>query len=526
MSTLHAQALLPGPPHAAAFPLRVAALDVGSNAIRFRAAEFASATESTVLAEERFPIRLGHDVFLTGRLAPQAVDAAVEAIGRLRARMEELSVSHYRAVATSATRESRNGGEFVERLRAETGIELEVVTGSEEARLVYVAVKHSVPFGNRKWILVDLGGGSVEVSLVDGNGILWSESHTMGSVRLLEELSVSGDEPGRFQRLLREYAATLRIPAIAQQWNPAGVVATGGNIEALAKLTGAAPRADGPPVLPLAELRRAITLLSRLSYRQRVEQLGLREDRADVILPAALVYQRVAELCGAEEIVVPGVGVKDGILLDLVDDLATHEEHESRKDRQAVAGAVALGRRYHFDEAHALHVMRLAGSLFDQLQGLHGLKPADRRVLLAAAVLHDVGIYVGYKKHHKHSLYLISQSEIPEFTPREIGLIANVARYHRKGVPAPHHEAFTALPRDDQDRVVRLASLLRVADALDREHVQGVRSVRAAVGKQRVTLEMEGEGDLLLERWALRRKGGLFADTFGLEVETAGDREG
>lgn len=524
MSQLHAATSAESSAEAPAFPLRVAAVDVGSNAIRFLAAEFTTAGDYAVIAEERVPVRLGHDVFLTGRLAPQAVDAAVEAGVRFRRRMDELGIVHYRAVATSATREARNGDEFVARLRDEARIELEVITGSEEARLVYVAVKHRVPLGRRKWVTVDLGGGSVEVSLVDASGILWSESHTMGSVRLLEELQGSGDEPGRFQRLLREYAATLRIPDLARRWSPAGVIATGGNIDSLAKLSGAPPKGDRLAVLRLDELRGAIAMLSRLSYRQRVEQLGLRADRADVILPAAMVYERVTELCGAEEIIVPGVGVKEGVLLDLVDDLTTHQEHETRKDRQAVAGATELGRRYLFHEAHALHVMRLAASLFDQLAALHAMGPAERRILLAAAVLHDVGAFIGNKKHHKHSLYIISQSEIPEFTPREIELVANVARYHRKGVPADHHEHFTRLDEDDRARVVKLASLLRIADALDREHQQGVTAVRATVGRSRLTLEVEGRGDLLLERWSLRRKAGLFTDTFGLAVELADER--
>ncbi|HEX2079864.1 MAG TPA: Ppx/GppA phosphatase family protein [Longimicrobium sp.] len=513
-------------PAAPAFPLRVGGIDVGSNAIRFLAAEFTAPAEYTVLAEAREPVRLGHDVFLSGRLARGPMEAAVEAISGFRATMEELGITHYRAVATSATRESRNGDEFVARVRRETGIELEVITGTEEARLVYEAVKAQVPFGRKKWLLVDLGGGSVEVSLVDQSAILWSESHTMGSVRLLEELAVSGEEPGRFQRLLEEYAATLRIPVVARQWNPAGLIATGGNIEALARLVGSEPGRGRVAAIPLAELRAAIQKLSRLSFRQRVEQLGLREDRADVILPAAMVYERVAALAGVEQVLVPAVGLKDGVLVDLVDDLTTHEAHEVRKEKQAIAGAVALGKRYLFDEAHATHVARLAGSLFDQLQKLHRLDAADRRILLAAAVLHDIGIFIGHKKHHKHSLYVISQSEIPEFTPREINVIANVARYHRKGVPAVHHEAYTGLDTDDRERVVKLASLLRIADALDREHLQAVRGVKATVGKNRLALELDGSGDLLLERWALRRKAGLFADTFGLEVEVAGDREG
>jgi exopolyphosphatase/guanosine-5'-triphosphate,3'-diphosphate pyrophosphatase len=506
----------------AAFPLRVGAIDVGSNAIRLRAAEFADPARSTRLAEERVAVRLGHDVFMTGRLAVKAMDAAVEAIAGFRRRMHALGVEHYRAVATSAVRESRNGGLFVQRLREEAGVEMEVITGAEEARLVYVALRSRVELGSRKWISVDLGGGSVEVSLVDAEGILWSESHTMGSVRLLEELSAAGDEPGRFQRLLREYAATLSIPTLARQWNPAGVIATGGNIEALAKLAGTPAGEGRAGEIRMDQLQGAIQTLTRLSFRERVEQLGLRADRADVIVPAALVYERVAMLSGADRIVVPGVGVKDGILLDLVDDLATHQEHEDRKDRRALAGAVSLGRRYLFDEAHGTHVARLAASLFDQLAPLHRLGAAERRVLLAAAVLHDVGIFIGHKKHHKHSLYVISQSEMPEFTPRETELIANLARYHRKGVPAAHHEAFTRLSADDRDRVVKLASLLRIADALDREHLQAVTAVRATAARSRLTLALEGTGDLLLERWALRAKAGLFTEAFGLEVEVAG----
>jgi len=505
------------------FPLRVGSIDVGSNAIRFLAAEFTSPTEYRALAESRAPVRLGHEVFLSGRLARETMEAAVEAIAGFRGLMQELGIEHYRAVATSATRESRNGEEFVARVRRETGIDLEVVTGTEEARLVYEAVRAQVPFGKRKWLLVDLGGGSVEVSLVDASAILWSESHTMGSVRLLEELAGSGEEPGRFQRLLEEYASTLRIPVIARQWNPAGLVATGGNIEALARLIGAEPGRGRVAAVPLAALRAAIEKLSSLSYRQRVEQLGLREDRADVILPAAMVYERVATLAGVDEIRVPAVGLKDGVLVDLVDDLTTHEAHEVRKGKHAMAGALALGRRYQFDEVHAEHVARLAGSLFDQLEKVHRLEPADRRMLLAAATLHDIGIFIGHKKHHKHSLYIISQSEVPEFTQREIDIVANVARYHRKGVPALHHESFTRLASEDRERVVKLASLLRIADALDREHLQAVRAVKATAGKGKLVLELDSEGDLLLERWSLRRKGGLFADTFGLDIEIAGD---
>jgi exopolyphosphatase / guanosine-5'-triphosphate,3'-diphosphate pyrophosphatase len=504
-----------------AWPLRAAAVDVGSNAIRLVVAEFDDAAPPRVLAEVREAVRLGHEVFLSGRLAETAMDAAVAAIAGFRRRMETLGVDAYRAVATSATREARNGEALVRRVRDEAGIDLEVITGAEEARLVSLAVRAAVPLGTARWLLVDLGGGSVEVSLVDASGTRWSESHTMGSVRLLEELSASDEDPGRFERLLSEYAGALRIGAVAEQWRPVGMIATGGNIEALARLAGRAPAPGRPATLELATLGRLVETLSRLSFRQRVEELGLREDRADVILPAGLVYERIAALAGIREILVPGVGLKEGLLADLLDDLATHRAHEDRREAQAYEGALALGRRYLFDEAHATHVADLAASLFDQLGALHALEAPDRGLLRVAAALHDIGIFVGHRKHHKHALYLISQSELPGLSPREIEIVANVARYHRKGVPAPHHEALQRLPEEDRGRVARLASLLRVADALDREHRQRVHAVRASVVDGRLSLALAGEGEFLLERWALRRKAGLLEETLGVGVEVA-----
>ncbi len=280
------------------FPLRTAAIDVGSNALRFMAAEFGAPISYRVLDEIRTPVRLGHDVFLTGSLTAAAMDAAVGALRTYRGRMDALEVSRYRAVATSAVRDSQNGDEFVRRVRAEAGLDLEVITGAEEARLVHQAVRHRVPMGDGSWLLADLGGGSLEVSLVDDREIHWSVSHGMGSVRLLEELSMTGDEPDRFRRRLQEYTATLRIPTAGGNERAAGLIATGGNIEALARI-GQDEIADGRvTILPLGRLRELIDLLAPLSYEQRITQLGLREDRADVILPAAFVYERLCVLTG------------------------------------------------------------------------------------------------------------------------------------------------------------------------------------------------------------------------------------
>jgi exopolyphosphatase/guanosine-5'-triphosphate,3'-diphosphate pyrophosphatase len=502
----------------AGFPLRVGCVDMGSNAIRFFAAEFSSEMSFTRLAADRSPVRLGHGVYLSGRLDGVAMDGAVAALTGYRKQMDALGVTHSRAVATSAVRESSNCDEFVDRVRREAGIELDVISGSEEARLVHLAVARRIPLGSRRWLLVDLGGGSVEVSLVDADGTFWSESHTMGSVRLLEELTEAGGDPGRFRRLLEEYISVLQVPSAAQYQRIAGYIATGGNIETLAKL-GGFPDEDGVTTLPLETLRAVIEQLARMSFRQRVDELGLREDRADVVLPAALVYERLAELSGATEIVVPHTGIKEGVLYDLVNGLAHHRDHEDRQARDVLIGALTIGRKYMFDEPHARHVAALSSSIFDQTRPLHGLGTGDRKILMAAALLHDVGQFVSYKGHHRHTLYLLSHSELPAFTQHEMQLVANVARYHRKGDPASHHPAYTQLSEAEQGRVLRLSAILRLADSLDREHVQRVRRVEARLSDSEVTLWLEGSGGLLLEGWSLKKKSQLFTKVFDRKVK-------
>lgn len=507
----------PEPPSTpATFPLRVAAIDVGSNAMRFVAAEFEDPSDYVELEYERVAVRLGHGAFLTGELTASAMDRAVEAFERFAARIEELGMEHVRAVATSAVRESRNGPAFVERVRKESGISLGLISGGEEARLVWNAVRKRIDLGTAKWMLVDLGGGSVEVSLVDDAGIMWSESHTMGSVRLLEELTDADDAPAHFSRLLAEYAATLRIPAAARHWTPVEMIATGGNIESLARLVGREGAFGEVLEISRDELRWAIDELSRLSYAERISKLGLREDRADVILPAAIVYDRVAALAGSERILVPNTGVKEGVLFDLVDEV-TSGAGLGRQERIVQEGALTLGRRYLFDEAHARHVMELSVALFDQLTDVHGLDPSDRRILIVGALLHDVGQHISYRKHHKHSQYLILNSEITGVSPSEMPLVALVARYHRRAEPSDDHYLYGDLGDADRRRVAGLASILRVADSLDREHLQRVTGVRAEVVGNKLELDLDGTGSLLLERWALDKKGRMFRNVFGLE---------
>ena len=500
------------------FPLRVAAVDMGSNAIRFVAAEFSSPTEYEVLESQRVPVRLGHSAFLTQYLDADLMDRAVEAMKGFRDQMKAFGIDQHRAVATSAVRESRNGGELTARIWNETRIRVEPITGVEEGRLVWRAIRSRLPLNERQWFLADLGGGSVEVSLAREHRLVWTESLALGTVRLLEELGYDPEAPtAPLRRLLEEYAAALRGPVQAAGEVEA-MIATGGNAEAIADLVGAEPDASGVRRFGLEELRAVVERLAGLSYRERMERLNLREDRADVILPAAIVYERLAVLAGCEMILVPGVGLKEGLLLDLVDDLDAHETYEERHAREVEEGALDVGRRYGFEEPHARHVTRHALHLFDELRTLHGLGAEERRILLAAGLLHDIGQFVTYHKHHKHSRYLILNSELRGLTPREIERVALVARYHRRAEPKDSHEGFGDLTAGERARVTKLAALLRVADALDREHRQQVEGIDVRRENGRTTLRLIGSGDILLEQWAVRRKGRLFEQVFGQKL--------
>lgn len=520
-----ALALVPPLPRAvpSRFPLRVAAIDIGSNGMRCVAAEFQDADHFKVILQDRAPVRLGHTVFQAGGIDREGMEAALTALKAFRRQLDALKVQHVRAVATSAVREAANQAEFLMRARREAKVKVEVIHGAEEARLVHAAVAHRIPLGKEPWMLMDLGGGSVEVSMADGRGIRWSETHPMGAVRLLEEFESCKGDAKRFQALIAETAGTLRIVG-AKGRPPVGLAATGGNIEEIARLAGLSDGEGKADILEVKALRDTIQKIAKLDVRERIERLGLRPDRADVIVPAGLVYEQVARLAGLEAIHVPYVGLKEGVLHDLVDGLAVHTDPKTRKETQVLDASVALGHRYQFDEEHGVHVSRLALSLFDQLQPRHRLKPIDRSILQAAAVLHDIGRFVGDAKHHKHSQYLVSQADLPGLSEHEVGLVAQVARYHRKREPTAKHAPFASLTPADQRRVIVLSAILRVADSLDREHRQAIQAVKVHRKGGTTLLRVKGDGAFTLEQWALEAKGGLFCRTFDttLELEASG----
>lgn len=517
---------------------RLAAIDIGSNALRLRIVEVdppamgPDGPRFTAFRDvfvDRAPVRLGHDVFTNGLIAPAVIGAACEALRRFRVAMDGAKVDRYRAVATSAAREATNGDVFVERAEREAGVHVTVIEGVEEARLVQLAVSERVDLRGRTAVLIDVGGGSTELTLlrrergVEHPTAAFSRSLPVGTVRLVETfLEGRGAIDGQHRSLLDEYVDRVLDEAVPELLELTGgsvdlLLGTGGNIESLADLCPVQGAFQEGRAIEVAAMDKLLGDLCAKSVDERASKWGLRLDRADTIVPAAVILSRLARVFARGAIGAPGVGLKEGVLVDLA------RRHFMPEDSPSEAAALndaclRLGRRYDFDEAHGTLVARLAVKLFDDLAVRHRLGPRDRTLLHAAALLHDVGDFVRYEGHHKHSYYLIANTDIMGMTPAERAIVANVARYHRKSPPELNHDNFRALPPKDRGKVKAMAAILRIADALDREHRGKVADVTARVEGEALALEVSGQTGRELEEWTVRAKAGLFKEAFGLDI--------
>jgi exopolyphosphatase/guanosine-5'-triphosphate,3'-diphosphate pyrophosphatase len=525
---------------------RFAAIDVGSNALRLRVIEASAPTRAIgdkvqlpllpsdkeagggwrEVVSLRAPVRLGSEVFLTGRLAPASIGQACEALREFRGVMDNAKVDAYRATATSAVRESRNGATLVERARREAGIDLEVIEGVEEARLIQLAVTRRLPLHGRKALLVDVGGGSTELTVLDDSVTSFSMSLPLGTVRLLETFLKNAKTIDKnrdklvgevIDRAIGEAMPTLRGTSFA------AMIGTGGNIETLCELcTMKGGYAGYPRAIDVTAMRSLYKKLCGMNAGERKDAYNLRPDRADTIVPASAIFLRLANAFGQPAIVAPGVGLTAGILEELVDKFF-HVWDTAGEAESVLKACARVGQKYHFDEGHARTVARFATQLFDDLKAVHAFGDRERLLLRAAAMLHDIGDYVHYNGHHKHSYYLIQHADIMGLLPEERAVVANIARYHRKSPPDPSHPNFRELDKESRGKVRGLAAILRLADALDREHRGKIESVRAAVdrGGSKVTLFLHGQAERELEEWSVKAKSGLLRDVYDLDVEIA-----
>ncbi len=471
-------------------------------------------------------------MFADGFIHEETIQAAVDAFNRFRSIADAFGVTHLRAIATSAMREAANGDILVNRIGSSSNIRIEVISGDDEARLIALAIADVVELQNKRAVLVDIGGGSVEVTVTKGRNIVYTNSYNMGTVRLLNKLKtkgnlqpISNETNSAFNLHIHEYAETNRRrieQAIGRE--PVDLcIGTGGNVEEMGKLRQRLFKGSSDKVITVDELQKLIERLEQMSYSDRIGKLKLRPDRADVILPATIMMHMIAKQTGVKEVTIPHVGLKDGVLLDLAEELS-QVPHPPRRE-QVWESAMRLGTKYQFDGEHASLVCRLAASLFRQTKELHKLDEEVLLLLEVASLLHDIGHFINTIDHHKHGHYLLTANRLIGLTTSQQKIVANLVRYHRKAFPSVDDENFRELSQEDRLLVTKLSALMRLADGMDVTHTGRVKGVTIEKAKKGWILHLQGNGDLMFEEWALMKRRSLFKEVFGISLEIRAQKE-
>jgi exopolyphosphatase / guanosine-5'-triphosphate,3'-diphosphate pyrophosphatase len=481
----------------------VAAIDVGTNAVRLEIAQsLASGTRKT-LYQERDAIRPGEGVFRTGRISPKVTERLVATMRRYAALCRRYH-ARTRAVATSALRDAKNRADVVSAVHAAAGLKLEVISGPEEARLICAGVLEGRA-SHQPALCIDIGGGSTEV--ISGLGErprnLWSLA--LGTVRVTELFELHGRTAPRQLKLVRAYAAETLAQSLPSEV-PGHVEVALGSSGAIKALVAFASR--GRKQASLRELTRAVDALAAMSSAERGKHID--PSRADVIVGGGAVLEAVMRHLQLDAVRSVDAGLRQGVLIDLI-----RRQQGRGSPASLSAGALRLGRRLRFDESHAQQVRRIALVLFDELRKLHGLPESQRPLLEAAALLHDIGKSVSDSQHHKHSYYLLSHSSIPGLADREREIVARVARYHDRSPPSKEHPGMRGLSPLECRAVRKLATLLRVADSLDCSHHQTVVGLSAKTARGAVTLELSTRSAADLELWDSAHEALLFKRVFG-----------
>lgn len=504
----------------------VSVIDIGSTAIRVVVAEITSDSGWRTLDRAVRPISLGRDVFLDGFLSN---DSMREAIGILKSFSEllrgwRIGAEDVHVIATAAIREAKNRDTFLDRVQIQTGFRVDVVEGIEESHLTYIAVQHAIndlrpQFARSSAMILEVGGGTTEVMLLQRGKMVAAHSLRIGTQRL-EQLARY--EPGTTNqspveeylresiRLNREMLNTeLRLDRVRY------FVAVGGDARIAASRVGH-KEGEHFSVIERAEFNHFLRELQSRSLEECVRELRLTYTEAEGLVPALLTYRLFMESTQADQLIVPDVSIREGVLVNLA--VGSSQPMRTEFAAQVVNSTIGLGRKFHFDEAHGLHVAHLATILFDQFGDVHGMSGRARMLLEVAAIVHDIGNFIRNSGHHKHGQYIVENSEIFGLSRSDIRIVSNVVRYHRGAMPASSHTAYMSMRREQRIMALKLAALLRVADALDRGHVQRIKGFTVERADEEIVLQCEYSGDISIEQAGLRQKGRMFEDVFGYGV--------
>jgi exopolyphosphatase/guanosine-5'-triphosphate,3'-diphosphate pyrophosphatase len=503
--------------------MRMAAIDIGTNSVHMIVTEQRPDGSYRVLDSHKEMVKLGRGEFRARKITADAMTRALSTLVNFKRIAEGHGATRIKAVATSAVREASNGGDFIEAVARESGIRVRVITGEEEGRLIYRAVRHYVDLGDRRVVAVDIGGGSVELVLGVGRRALVVDSVKLGHIRLAE--AFEGDPPSA-ESVTRVRAICRRaLKPVLEQYTrkPADLfVGTSGTIEAFARmdLENDKNKNGGEPhlhVLTRDGIEKMTRKLLKADAAERRKLPGLDSGRVETIPAGGIALQEILEGLDAEELTVCTAALREGIILDFLDRGRDRIQRADALPDVRLRSVNELLDRTDANIAHASHVSRLALQILEDVAQSARIEPEARQILHVAALLHDIGLHVEHRRHHKHSYYLIQHGGLRGFTGREIDLISAVARYHRSAVPKRKHPEFKALAKSDQRLVRVLAAILRIADGLDRGHNQIVEAVHCQLQPGRATFHIRTWHDAELELWGARRKADLFASVFEVE---------
>jgi exopolyphosphatase/guanosine-5'-triphosphate,3'-diphosphate pyrophosphatase len=506
--------------------MRIAAVDVGSNSIHMVVAQVEADGRFRVLDRAKDMVRLGRRTLSRGRLSAEAIDAGLRTLANFRTLAERQGVTRITAVATSAVREAANGGDFIKQVEDDIGLRVKVIPGREEARLIYLGVRHAIDLSGKPTLIVDIGGGSVEFILIKGGEPVTLESHKIGVARLSERFLTSDPPDAKQVAALEGFLADQLEPMLSEfrRNRVRRVVGTSGTMLNLIAMAG---HLNGePPDLHLnnfavgaTELSKIRRLLVRSSRDERQRLKGLDAKRVDLIVAGALLTDFILTRTGAKQLVACTWALREGVLLDFI---ARHRKGIEESERYLTPRGRSVARlARHLGETsqHGLRVGRLALRLFDQLESELRVDTSTRELLDYAALLHDVGHHIDHQNHHRHSYYLITNGELLGFQRDELEIIGLVARYHRKSAPKASDAEYRALSQRDRHTTRALSAILRVADALDRTHYGVVRDVTVTHRAGKVSLQLTTGGDAALELWEARQRVGLLEELLGLDVD-------
>ncbi|MHC1699059.1 MAG: HD domain-containing protein [Geobacteraceae bacterium] len=500
---------------------RLAAIDIGSNSIRCIVVEVVNGGSFRILDDEKATVRLGESLGDGKGISPVAWERAMENLLRMKKIVDGYGVVYVEAVATSAVRRASNSEEFIRSVAERTGIRVVVIPGEEEARLVSLSVLHNFEMEGVRYGMIDIGGGSLEIVTALGNKVEEYYSLELGAVTLTEKfLHHDPILDVELQKLAKHVRNSLKDVLEGEDAKARCLVASGGTITSIAAMTVAArgetyDSVHGYEILR-SDIVHLLAMLARKSVKERKAIPGLNPDRADIIVAGVAVIEELMKFFGANILRVNERGIREGLILD---SLRKHGLiDEGARPRSWRAAALDFGRSCLVDEEHARQVARLSLEIFETLASAYSLGERERRLLEAAALLHDTGYFISYSSHHKHSYHLIRHADLFGFTPREREIIANVARYHRKSLPKKKHEGFARLSEPDQLLVNRLGGVLRLADGLDRRRNCLVKNLRCELTESHCRVSLSGEEELSVEIFSGKAKGNLFESAFSRKL--------